>query len=387
MAEKRDYYEVLGIQRGASDDEIKRAYRSLAKKYHPDMNPGDKEAEQKFKEINEAYAVLSDSEKKARYDQYGFAGVDPSAGGGAGFGDFGGFGGFDFGGSGFDDILNSFFGGGGSSSSRRNGAVDGNDIIYRLTLTFEEAAFGVKKEISYAKIEKCSECEATGAAKGSTVEKCPTCGGTGQVRRTQRTALGMFQTTGVCDDCHGSGKKITNPCSNCSGKGYIRVTKKLEVSIPAGIDNGQKVAIRNEGDVGRNGGRSGDLVIAVTVRDHEIFERDGYNLYCEIPITFAEAALGAEIDVPTLEGDVKYKIPEGTQTGTEFTIKGKGIVRPDNSNRKGDLIFTVYVEIPTNLSNKQKDIIKEFAESCGDSNHKKQKKFADKIDKLFKKNK
>ena len=368
---KRDYYEVLGLQKGASDDEIKRSYRQLAKKYHPDMNPGNAEAEAKFKEINEAYGVLSDSDKKARYDQYGFDGIDPNLGGG-GFGGFSDFGGMDFG-----DIFSSFFGGGASSSARRNAPMQGDDIMYRITLTFEEAAFGVKRDISYNRVEKCPECGATGAAKGTTVEKCPTCGGSGQVRVTQRTALGMFQTTRACDDCKGTGKKIKTPCSNCSGKGYIRITKKLEVSIPAGIDDGQRVAIRSMGNDGRNGGPAGDLIVAVSVKPHEIFERDGYDIYCDVPVTYAEATLGATIKVPTLEGEVEYDIPEGTQSGTMFTIRGKGIVRPNRSNSKGDLKFRVMVEIPTGLNSKQKELLRAFADSCKDSNYKTKKKFSD----------
>jgi len=367
---KRDYYEVLGLSKGASDDEIKRAYRQLAKKYHPDMNPGNAEAEAKFKEINEAYGVLSDAEKKTRYDQYGFDGIDPNLGGG--FGDFGGFGGMDFG-----DIFSSFFGGGASSASRRNSPMQGDDIMYRITISFEEAAFGVKRDISYNRVEKCPECGATGAAKGTTVEKCPTCGGSGQVRVTQRTALGMFQTTRACDDCKGTGKKIKTPCTNCSGKGYIRITKKLEVSIPAGIDDGQRVAIRGMGNDGRNGGPAGDLIVAVTVKPHEIFERDGYDLYCDVPVTYAEATLGATIKVPTLEGTVEYDIPEGTQSGTMFTIRGKGIVRPNKSNSKGDLKFRVMVEIPTGLNSKQKELLREFADSCKETNYKSKKKFSD----------
>lgn len=379
---RRDYYEVLGLSKGASDDEIKKAYRRLAKKYHPDMNPGNTEAEMKFKEINEAYAVLSDAEKKSRYDQYGFDGIDPSMGG-AGFGDFGGFGGFDFGDLG--DLFGSFFGGGGSSSARHNAPVRGDDIIYRMTLTFEEAAFGVKKEISYARIEKCPECKASGAAKGTSPETCPQCNGSGTQRVTQRTALGMFQTTRSCDNCRGTGKIIKTPCSNCSGKGYIRITKKLEVSIPAGIDDGQKVATRAQGNEGRNGGPSGDLIIVITVRPHEIFERDGYNIYCEVPVTFTEAALGAEIQIPTLEGPVSYNIPEGTQTGTSFTIRGKGIQQPNNPRSRGDLRFRTVVEVPTNLNAEQKELLRQFAAKCCDTNHKKKKSFFDKFDKFFRK--
>jgi len=374
MAEnKRDYYEVLGIQKGAGEAEIKKAYRSLAKKYHPDVNPGDAEAEVKFKEINEAYAILSDPEKKARYDQYGHEGIDPSAGFG-GYGDFGGFGGFDF-----SDIFSSFFGGsGGGGGSRRNAPTRGEDLQYRLAISFEEAAFGCKKEISYNRIEKCPECGSTGAEKGTSPEVCKECGGTGQVRVTQRTALGMFQTTKTCDHCHGTGKIIKNPCKNCSGKGYVKVTKKLEVSIPAGIDDGERVGLPGQGNSGRNNGPTGDLVILVSVRPHPIFERDGYNLYCEVPLTFAEAALGAEISVPTLEGQVKYTIPEGTQSGTTFTLRGKGI-QAIRSTRKGDLIFRVVVEIPKNMNETQKDLLRKFADSCGDTNYAKKTSFFKKI--------
>lgn len=379
MADKRDYYEVLGIQKGASDSEIKKAYRSMAKKYHPDMNPGDKEAEQKFKEVNEAYAVLSDEKKKSIYDQYGFEGLDPSAGGGAG-----GFGGFDFGGFGggmdFDlgDILGGIFGGG-SGGSRRNMAMQGNDIQSRVTLTFEEAVFGCKKEISYNRIEKCPDCSGSGAAKGSSAETCSRCGGSGQVRATKRTALGMFQTTTSCDACHGTGKIIKNPCGNCSGKGYIRVTKKIEVSIPAGIDNGQRIANRGQGDAGRNGGSNGDLIISVSVRPHDFFERDGMNLYCDIPVTYPEAALGAEITVPTLEGETKYNIPAGTQTGTVFTLRGKGVPNINNPRNRGDLLFTVVIETPTDLSGEQKELLRKFSDTLVEKNHRRKKKFFDRI--------
>ena len=378
---KRDYYEVLGLQKGAGEDEIKKAYRQLAKKYHPDMNPGDKDAEMKFKEINEAYAILSDPEKKARYDQYGHDGVDPSMGGG-GYGDFGGFGGFDF-----SDIFSSFFGGGGGSGSsgggaRRNIPIQGEDLQYRLSISFEEAAFGCKKTVTYNRIEKCPECGSSGAAKGSEAETCQTCHGTGQVKVTQRTALGMFQSTRTCDACHGTGKIIKNPCKNCSGKGYVKITKKIDVTIPAGIDDGERLGLPGLGNDGRNGGSAGDLIVLISVRPHTIFERDGYNIYCEVPVTFTEAALGAEIDVPTLEGDVKYTIPEGTQTGSSFTIKGKGI-QAVKSTRRGDLIFTVAVEVPKNLSEEQKDILRKFAGSCGEKNNSKKasffkKKFRDK---------
>lgn len=376
MADKKDYYEVLGINKGASADEIKKAYRALAKKYHPDMNPGDKDAEVKFKEVNEAYAVLSDEEKKRIYDQYGHAGLDGSAGfGGAGAGGFsGGFSNFDFGDIG--DIFSSFFGGGASSSSssRRNGPIRGEDIAYRITLSFEEAAFGCKKDISYNRIERCSDCGGSGAEKGTSAETCPQCHGTGQIRVTQKTMLGMMQTTRPCDACRGTGKIIKTPCKNCNGKGYVKVTKKLSISIPAGIDDGERVGVTGQGNEGRNGGSAGDLVIVVNVRPHSIFKRDGYNLYCEVPITYAEAALGAELSIPTLEGDVKYTIPEGTQTGTRFTIRGSGIQIP-RSQRKGDLIFTVNVEVPKNLNENQKELLRQFAESCGEKNTPKRRSF------------
>jgi len=370
MAEKRDYYEVLGVSKDSSADEIKKAYRKLAKQYHPDMNPGNSEAEIKFKEVNEAYDVLSDSDKKAKYDAYGHAAFDPAAGGGgAGFGGFGGgFGDFDFG-----DIFSSFFGGGGTSS-RRNGPVRGDDINVRVTLSFEEAVFGVKKEISYNRIQKCSDCGGSGAEKGTTAKTCSACGGSGQVRVQQRTPLGYMQTTKQCDACRGTGKIIEKPCSNCRGTGYVKVTKKLDVNIPAGIDDGRVVALRGQGSDGRNGGPAGDLNIIVSVRPHAIFERDGYDIYCEVPITYTEATLGAEIEIPTLEGKQKFTIPEGTQTGTTFTLKQKG-VQYVNSKNRGNLHFTVNVEVPKNLSEDQKELLRKFAESCGEGNHSKRAKF------------
>ena len=377
MADKRDYYEVLGLDKSADEAAIKKAYRQLAKKYHPDMNPGDAEAEKKFKEVNEAYAVLSDPEKKSRYDQFGHAGVD-----GQGFeGGFGGFGGGFDASDIFGDIFGSFFGGGmGGSQSRRNGPVRGGDILQRVTISFEEAAFGCKKDISYGRVEQCPECDGSGAKKGTTVDTCPTCHGTGTVRVQQRTMFGTMQSTRTCDDCGGSGKKIKEPCGYCKGKGYVKNTKKLEVTIPAGIDDGQKVAIRSQGDCGRNGGTAGDLIIAVSVRPHPIFERDGYNIYCEVPITFAEAALGAEIQIPTLEGKETYSIPEGTQHGTAFTLRGRGIPYV-NSKSRGDLIFMVSVETPKGLSNEQKELLRKFADSLGEKNNTKKSGF---IKKFFK---
>ncbi len=374
MADKRDYYEVLGLDKSADEAAIKKAYRSLAKKYHPDMNPGNAEAEKNFKEVNEAYAVLSDADKKAKYDQYGFAGVDPQAGGfDGGFGGFGGFDASDI----FGDIFGSFFGGG-SSSARRNGPMRGGDILQRVTISFEEAVFGCKKEISFGRVEKCGSCDGTGAKKGTSVDTCPICHGSGQVRVQQRTMMGVFQTTKVCDDCGGSGKKIKEPCTNCRGKGYVKLTKKLDVSIPAGIDDGQKVALRGQGDSGRNGGPAGDLIIAVNVRPHSIFERDGYNIYCEVPITFTEATLGATIQIPTLEGKESYDIPEGTQNGDSFTLREKGVPMV-NGRGRGNLIFTVYIETPRGLSETQKDLLRQFADSLGEKNNTKKSSFLKKL--------
>ena len=354
MAEKRDYYEVLGLSKGADEASIKKAYKTLAKKYHPDLNPNNPEAEEKFKEINEAYGVLSDPDKKTKYDQYGHAAFDPSSGfGGGGFGGFGGFGDdFDI-----SDIFSSIFGMGNSGSARRRGPVRGDDILQRVIISFEEAAFGCKKEVEFNRIEECPDCAATGAKKGTSPETCTACGGSGQVRKTQRTPLGMMQTTGTCDTCRGRGKVIKDPCTNCRGTGYIRIRKKLDVSIPAGIDDGQRVALRSQGDAGRLGGPAGDLIITVGVRPHHIFEREGYDIFCNIPISFTQAALGAEITVPTLDGNMTYKIPEGTQTGTEFAIKGKGINRLEYKGT-GDLYFTVTVQTPTKLNDEQKELLK-----------------------------
>ncbi len=373
---KRDYYEVLGVQKQATSDEIKKAYRVLAKKYHPDMNPGNKEAEVKFKEVNEAYEVLSDADKRQKYDQYGHAAFDPSMGGGSGFGGFGGgFGAeFDFG-----DIFSSFFGGGGSSRSRANAPIDGDDIATRITISFEEAVFGCKKEISFQRIEACSDCSGSGAEKGTKAETCSNCRGTGRVTVQQQTMLGYMQTQRACQDCRGTGKIIKTPCKNCNGKGFVRLNKKLEVTIPAGIDSMQRIILRGQGSAGRNGGANGDLVIEVRVKEDKVFTRSGNNVYCEIPISFAEAALGAEIDIPVLGGGTeKYQIPEGTQTGTTFTMKGKGIANV-NTKRKGDLVITVNVETPKNLTAEQKKLLGAFAASLGENNTGKKNSFFKKI--------
>ena len=370
MADKRDYFEVLGISMGASDADIKKAYRSLAKKYHPDINPGDKEAEAKFKEVNEAYEVLSDADKKAKYDQYGHAAFDPASGAGGGYGGFGGFGGF--GDVDLGDIFGSFFGGGGSRQ-RRNGPQRGDDIEINLTINFEEAVFGCKKDISFNRYKKCAKCNGSGSENGQ-AETCPTCRGTGQRRVMQNLGGMQFQSTTTCETCRGTGKYIKNPCSSCRGSGMERQNKKMTVTIPAGIDHGKGLVIRGEGNDGKNGGQSGDVYVMVSVRRSNTFERDGYTLFCEVPITITEATLGAEIEVPTLEGREKFNIPEGTQTGTTFTLKQKGVPMV-NSNRRGDLIFRVNIETPKGLSDKQKELLRAFAEACGESNYQKKKSF------------
>ena len=378
MADKRDYYEVLGISKSADEAEIKKAYRVLAKKYHPDLNPGDTEAETKFKEINEAYDVLSDADKKAKYDQFGHAAFDPTAGAGYGGAYGGGFG--DFGDIG--DIFSSFFGGGfggSSSGARRNAPTRGEDIGVRISITFEEAAFGVKKDISYNRIQKCDDCGGSGAAKGTKAETCKVCGGSGQRRVTQRIGGMAFQTTTTCDNCRGSGKIIKNPCTGCKGTGYVKVTKKVGVTIPSGIDDGGRMALRGMGCDGRNGGPAGDVILTVNVKKHSIFERDGYDIFCEVPVTVTEATLGAEIDVPTLEGNQKFTIPDGTQPGTRFTLKQKGIPYINNPSKRGDLIFTVVVEIPKSLNKEQRERMRAFAESCKETNYTKKQSFFKRI--------
>lgn len=372
MADKRDYYEVLGLSKGATDDEIKKAYRRLAKQYHPDMNPGDKVAENKFKEVNEAYDVLGDPDKKAKYDQYGHAAFDPSSGfGGGGFGGGFGFDGFDI-----SDIFSNIFGGG--SSRRQNGPVRGEDIRYRLTLSFEEAVFGCKKEISYQRVQKCPECSGNGAAKGTSAKTCPDCQGRGQVKVQQRTPFGVMQSTTTCSKCRGTGKIIETPCKNCRGSGFVKASKKLEVSIPAGIDDGQGVVLRGEGCDGRNGGSAGDLVITVNVRPHAFFEREGSDIYCDIPVTYTDMALGAKITVPTIDGTETIDIPEGTQTGTTFTLKGKG-VKIVNTQKRGNMYVTAVIETPKGLDRKQKELLKQFSDSLKDSNHSKKEKFSKKF--------
>ena len=382
MADKRDYYEVLGVDKAVNDDDLKKAYRKAAKKYHPDLHPGDAEAEKNFKEVNEAYEVLSDKEKRSRYDQFGHAGVDPNfnpGGFGGGFG--GGFSG-DFGDLG--DIFSSFFGGGFGGGRRQNPNAPrrGNDASAAVYLSFEEAAKGCKKTIKVTKIENCTDCGGSGCQTGSSPKTCPVCHGSGQVTSVQRTPFGQMQTQTVCNHCHGTGKIIDNPCKKCAGKGRIRHTVEQLVDIPAGIDDGQIISLRGGGDAGANGGPSGDLRISVNVRPHPIFERDGFDVYCEIPITFTEAALGAEIVVPTLDGKVKFTIHEGTQPGDEFKLKGKGIQRLNYAG-KGDQYVKIVVEVPRDLSKSQKEKLKEFDNVTDDKNYKRQKSFFDKIKDFF----
>ena len=380
MAEnKRDYYEVLGLQKGASTDDIKKAYRKLAMKYHPDRNPDSKEAEEKFKEAAEAYEVLSDDDKRARYDQFGFAGVDPNYGAGQGGSGFGGFGGFgDFGDLG--DIFGSFFGGGASRRSNANAPRRGENVGARLDLTFEEAAFGCEKEVSVPRIENCSACSGTGSADGKT-ETCSMCRGSGQIRTTQNFMGMAMQSTSTCPQCSGRGKIIKTPCSTCRGKGKVRHTQKIKVKVPAGVDDGQSIRVRGEGCVGVNGGPNGDLLADVRIKRHPIFSREDYTVYCEVPISFAQAALGAEIQVPTLDGRVPFDVPEGTQTGTVFTLSGKGIPVVNNPRRRGDQKFTVVVETPTKLSKEQKELLRQLDDSIEDTP--KRKKFFNLIKDLF----
>ena len=334
MAEKRDYYEVLGIQKGASEDEIKKAYKKLARKYHPDMNPGDKEAEEKFKEVNEANEVLSDPEKKARYDQFGFAGVDPNYGAGAGGGAYGG--GFDFG--------------------------DLGDI------------FGCEKSVTIERSEQCPTCKGSGCTPGTTPEVCPDCHGSGTVQTRRQTPMGVFASNGPCRKCGGTGRLIHQPCSDCRGSGAVRKRRTIKVNIPAGIDHGQTISLRGQGGAGKNGGPAGDLLITVMVQPHEIFRRDGVDVFCEAPITFTQAVLGAELEIPTIDGKVKYSIPEGTQTGTVFRLKGKG-VPVLNGRGRGDQYVTVVIETPRSLNKEQKEALRRFSETLDENNYEKRKGF------------
>ena len=362
MAEKRDYYEVLGLQKSATADEIKKAYRKLAKENHPDLHPGDKAAEERFKEINEAYEILSDDDKRAKYDQYGHAAFDPSAGfGGAGFDGFGGFGGFgDLG-----DIFGDIFGFGGGTRSNPNAPRRGENIRATVSISFEEAAFGCKKDVTVARVEPCEVCKGSGCAPGTTPEVCPDCKGSGTVRTTQRTPFGMAQSTGPCQKCRGTGRIIHQPCTNCRGMGSVRRQHKVNVSVPAGIDDGQTISLRGQGSAGSNGGPQGDLLVSVIVRPHARFERDGNSVLLQQDISYAQAALGAEIEVPTLDGRVKLTIPEGTQPGAVFRLRGKGIPFLRGGGR-GDQFVSVNVAVPKSMTSAQKELLRQFAASMGD---------------------
>ena len=375
--DKRDYYEVLGVAKTATDDEIKKAYRTLAKKYHPDLNGGDKDCEAKFKEVNEAYEVLSDPQKRARYDQFGHE--DPRAGGaGGGYGDFtGGFGG------GFDDIFSAFFGGGfGGGGQRARGPQRGDDLRYDLTITFEEAAFGCEKEISVTRDENCEECGGTGARKGTQPTQCPTCHGTGQVQSFVNTPIGRVSNVRVCEACHGQGTIINDPCPKCSGRGRVRRNRKITIKIPAGIDNGMQIPLRKQGEPGLRGGENGDLYIFVTVKSHKLFTRENYDLYCDVTVSFTQAALGGEIDVPTLNGMIKYNLPEGTQPGTVIRLRGQGIQNLRGAG-KGDLYIKVNVEIPRKLTDKQKELLRQFDETLTGKEYEAKKSFFERVKDAF----
>lgn len=361
MAEKRDYYEVLGVDRNATEDEIKKAYRQTAKKYHPDLHPGDKQAEEKFKEANEAYEVLSDAEKKARYDQFGHAGVDPNYGAGQGsYG--GGFGGMDFD---LGDIFSSFFGGGfGGGRSNPNAPQRGSDTQASVTISFEEAAKGCKRTVETMKIDVCDECHGNGCAAGSSPKTCPDCHGSGHVTAQQRTPFGVIQTQKTCSRCNGRGTVIDNPCKKCHGAGRVRKPSSIEISIPAGIDDRQVINARGQGNKGVNGGPAGDLRVIVNVRPHPIFEREGYNVWVEMHISYPEAVLGCELEVPTLDGKVKYNVPAGTQSGDVFKLRNKGIQTLNNRGR-GDELVRVIVDIPKKVTEKQKQLILELSKELG----------------------
>lgn len=385
---QQDLYAVLGVSKTASEDEIKKAYRKLAKQYHPDLHPGDKEAEQKFKEINEAYEVLSDPQKKSNYDQFGSA--DPMNGGTGGFNGFSGFtGGFN--GSGFEftggfgginDIFEEFFNGG-ASGRNADGPARGANISTAVEISFEEAARGLSKEIEIERLVKCDTCNGTGAKPGTNVKTCKTCNGTGRVTTYRSTILGRIQTSTTCQVCGGEGSIIDTPCSTCHGKKYIRKKVKLDIKIPAGIDNNQTISLRGQGQPGSKGGPDGDLRILVRVRPHKLFRREGNDLYCDIPITFAQAAIGASIEVPTLFERVKFDLPEGTQSGTKFRLKGKG-VKDVNGYGVGDLYITVNVEVPKHLNAKQKEALNKFAEECGEDTYEGRKNFFETMKELFK---
>ncbi|MGL4452520.1 MAG: molecular chaperone DnaJ [Sarcina sp.] len=385
--EKRDFYEVLGLEKGASDDEIKRAFRKLAVKYHPDKNKGNTEAEEKFKEINEAYQVLSNPEEKAKYDQFGHAGMDGGFGGGAG-----GFGGFDMNDmGGFGDIFETFFGGGGfggGSGRRKNGPRRGDDLEYSLTITFEEAMTGVEKEFSITRTENCETCNGSGAKPGTSKKTCSKCNGSGQIRVQRQTPLGSFMSTSSCDACGGKGETIDTPCTDCRGTGIVRKQRKITVNIPAGVDTGNILTLRGQGEHGANGGPAGDLYVRISVKPSSIFKRDGANIYYSYKMSMTKATLGEEITVPTIDGNVKYTVPAGTQPGTRFRLKGKGAKRV-NSTLRGDQYVDIIVEVPKNLNKEQTEALKAFMETLGEATDEvaatKKKGIMDELGSMFKK--
>ena len=387
MAEnKRDYYEVLGVDRGADEATIKKAYRQLAKKYHPDMNPGDKEAEKKFKEASEAYAVLSDAEKRRQYDQFGHAAFE-QGGGGAG-----GFGGFDFNGGDMGDIFGDIFGdlfGGGRSRRANNGPMKGANVRTAVRITFEEAVFGCEKQLDLNLKDECTTCHGTGAKPGTSPETCPKCGGKGQIVYTQQSLFGTVRNAQTCPDCNGSGKIVKEKCADCHGSGYITNRKKIAVTIPAGIDNGQSIRIREKGEPGVNGGPRGDLLVEVQVERHPIFQRQDMNIYSTAPVTFAQAALGGQIHITTVDGDMAYDIKPGTQTDTKIRLKGKGVPSLRNKNIRGDHYVTLVVQVPTKLNEEAKEYLRKYDEAVNgkinDSKQEKPKKksFMEKIKETF----
>ncbi len=387
MAEKRDYYEILGVKKDASEAELKKAYRKMAMKYHPDQNPGDKAAEEKFKEVNEAYEVLSDSQKRAQYDQFGHAAFEQGGMGGGFYGQ-----GFDMGDLG--DIFSSMFGGGfggfGGGSARRNGPRKGRDVNVNIQLTFEEAVFGCTKEISVGILDECDICHGTGAKEGTHAESCPTCNGTGQERFVQQSMFGAVTSVRTCSKCKGTGKVVKDPCNTCRGTGKVRKQKKYEVNVPKGIDNGQTIRLAGKGEIGENGGGYGDLLVTVYVQPNRVFVRKGFDIYCDVPITFVQAALGGEIIIKTIDGEQKYTIKPGTQPDTVVTLKGVGVPNLRNPKTRGNQIVTLKVRIPTDLSERQKDLLRQFygdtpaasAESAKEEREK--KSFTEKMKDLFK---
>lgn len=370
MAEKRDYYEVLGLKKGASSDEIKKAFRKMAMKYHPDRNPDNKEAEEKFKEVNEAYAILSDPDKKSKYDKFGHAGVDPNAGfGGAGFG---GFGGFDFGDI-FSDMFGGFSGFGGRATEH-TGPAKGADLQKKIVIDFKEAIFGCKKEIKITKNVRCKTCNGEGNAPGTSKRKCDQCNGTGRTTTIRQTILGQMQSQSICSKCNGSGEIIDTPCPDCHGSGINNKTVKINIDIPAGVDNDSIIPIRGQGEPGPHGGPMGDLYIVISVRPHSTYKRNGDNLYLEMPITFDQAALGTKLTVPGFGETYTYTLPAGSQSGQNFRLKGKGVVNP-RTGRRGDLYVTIKIEVPTKLSPKEKKAIREMSDKIKETSYVKKSRF------------